>query len=96
VVNANRSTHHHLGRIDVLLHFPDADGFDHRHQVAGGKALNKPLGIAAAVRQSGKERLRRLVCRYGVGLFKEYLADALVVHGFRGEWSQARSTRDCG
>lgn len=34
VVNANRSTHHHLGRIDMLLHFPDADGLNHRHQVA--------------------------------------------------------------
>ena len=34
VVNANRSTHHHLGRIDMLLHFPDADGFNHRRQVA--------------------------------------------------------------
>jgi hypothetical protein len=78
----------------MLLHLTNANGFDHRYQVAGGKAFDQPLRIPASVRKPRKKRLRRLIRRHGVGLFKEYLADALVVHGVSG-WGllKARSAR---
>ena len=85
VVDADGAADHHLTcGVDVQLHLSDADGVDHSHQVAGGEAFAQALRILASVRKPRKERLRRLVDGDGVGLFKEYLADALMVHGDSG------------
>lgn len=95
VVDTDRTADHHFsGGIDVLLHLANANGFDHRHQVPGGQTFDQSLRILATVRKPREKRPRRLVRWHGVGLFKEYFADALVVHGVSGVGlSKARSAR---
>ncbi|MDH6169995.1 hypothetical protein M2282_005165 [Variovorax boronicumulans] len=96
MVDANGSTDHHFcGGIDVLLHLANANGFDHCHQVSRGQAFDQSPRIPASVRKPRKKRLRRLVRWHGVGLFKEYLADALVVHGVSG-WGCRRLDQRAG
>jgi hypothetical protein len=85
MVDTDRTADHHFGDgIDVLLHLTNANGFDHCHQVSGGKTFDQSLRIPVSVRKPREKRLRRLVRWHCVGLFKEYLADALVVHGVSG------------
>jgi hypothetical protein len=41
VVDTDRTADYHFsGGIDVLLHLANANGFDHRHQIPGGKAFD--------------------------------------------------------
>ena len=94
MVDTDRTADHHFsGGIDVLLHLTNAKGFDHRDQVSGCQTFDQSLRIPASVRKPREKRLRCLIGRHGVGLFKEYLADALVIHGVSGWWSKARSAR---
>lgn len=94
VVNADGSTDHHFCRgIDVLLHLANANGFDHCHQVSRGQTFDQSLRIPASVRKPREKRLRRLVRWHCVGLFKEYLADALVVHRYPCAVVKSRSAR---
>jgi hypothetical protein len=94
VVNADGSTDHHFcGGIDVLLHLANANGFDHCHQVSRGQTFDQSLRIPASVRKPREKRLRRVVRWHCVGLFKEYLADCLVVHGYPCVVVKARSAR---
>lgn len=96
MVDTDRTADHHFGDgIDVLLHLTNANGFDHCHKVPGGKTFDQSLGILASVRKPREKRLCRLVGRHGVGLFKEYLADALVVHGVSG-WGCRRLDQRAG
>lgn len=51
MLDANGAAHHHFNeRIDVLLHLPDADGFEHRDQVAGRQAFDHLLRVRTAMR----------------------------------------------
>lgn len=73
-------------RVDVQLHFADADGLDNRDQVSGRQTFDQRLRVFAAMRQPREQRPCRLVMRHRIGFFKTNFADALLIHGdVRGE-----------
>ena len=55
------------------------------NQVTGCQAFDQFGCVIASMREPGKQGPCRLFGRHAVGFFKEYFADALVVHGNLGK-----------
>ena len=82
VLQLDRPAHHHFGgRVYVLLHLTDADGFNHGDQVPGRQAFDQSFRVIASMWKPGKQCPCRLLGRYAVGFFKGYFTNALVIHG---------------
>ena len=67
------------------LHLSDANRFNNGNQVAGCQAFDQFGCVVASMRKPGKQGPCRLLWRHAVSFFKEYFADALMVHGNLGK-----------